>query len=63
MDLPLPFNQPATNETKWCSNTYETPLFIHLQICTDDELLIEGAGMSELDFNDNQAATLDHVTT
>ena len=63
MDVPLLFNQPVTSETEWCSNTYETPLFIYLQICTDDELLIEGAGMSGLDFNDNQATTLDPVTT
>ena len=60
MDVPLPFNQP---ETEWCSNTYETPLFIHLQICAGDELLIEGAGMSGLDFNDNQATTRDLITT
>ena len=43
--------------------THETPLFAHLQICTDNELFIEGAGMTGLDFNDNQAMTLDHVTT
>ena len=46
-----------------CFQVYETPLFIHLQICTDDELLIEGAGMSGLDFNDNWATTLDPITT
>ena len=62
MDVPLPFSQPVSSETERRSNTYESPLFIHLQICTDDELLIEGAGMSGLDFNDNQATTLDYVT-
>ena len=63
MDVPLPFSQPVSSETERRSNTYESPLFIHLQICTDDELLIEGVGLSGLDFNDNQATTLDHVTT
>ena len=63
MDVSLSFSQPVSRETEWCSNTYETPLFAHLQICTDNELLIEGAGMSGLDFNDNQAMMLDHVTT
>ena len=63
MDVPLPFNQPVSSETERRNSTYESPLFIHLQICTDNELLIEGVGMSGLDFNDNQATTLDHVTT
>ena len=60
---PLPFSQPVSSEIERRNNTYESPLFIHLQICTDDDLLIEGAGMSELDFKDNQATMLDHVTT
>ena len=63
MDVPLPFSQPVSGETERGNNTYESPLFIHLQVCTDDDLLIEGAVMSGLDFNDNQATTLDHVTT
>ena len=63
MDVSLSFSQLVSRETEWCSNTYETTLFAHLQICTDNELLIEGAGMTGLDFNDNQAMTLDYVTT
>ena len=40
------------------------PHMRHLyHICTDNELLIEGAEMSGLDFNNNQATTLDPVTT
>ena len=63
MNVPLPFSQPVSSETEKHCNTYETPLFIHLQICTDDELLIKGAGICGLDFTDNQATTLDPFTT